>query len=413
MFSIDIIISFVIMGILFLRQISILKQPTKINYAPLMIGIGAISSVVHFITHPEYQDLILLLRESSFALLTSLILYVLMNIMHQTVESEQKKKQYEFTQALIDQITQLKKYTSELEIKMSESQQSDLAAREEVRNKFKEDIKSLDTIKSNQNKFIDMFEEMKVLNKGVEKAFKDFIDTQMPSLDKLLHKHIEMTRISEQDHYNKLQALLKDVAESKVDLSKDLEEVKLSMVKVQNISKNISDSIINATISKIALISKAYEDQLKHLKSHSEGLDTALYESENKISNISKDSQMLLTQMSLSSKKMSEIQEQSSIVNEIYLKLKSLMNEIDEVKSDYVKSQSQLSLISHELRQSQDEDIHNIKEQIEDLITELTEKIDGSLDKLHKHYHIASEDLSQSVQMLAKRAQMQKGYGDN
>jgi len=413
LYSIDIIVSFFFMAILFLRQMSILKQQAKINYAPLMIGLGTISSTLHFIINPENQDIILLLRGSSFPLLASLILYVIMNIMHQAMESEQKRVQHEFTKELIEQITELKKYTSELETKMNQSQLSDVAAREEVRKKFKEDIKSLDTIKSNQNKFLDMFEEMKVLNMGVEKAFKDFIDNQMPSLDKLLHRHIEMTRVSEEEHYKRLNGLLEDVANNRVDLSKDIEAVRLSMVKVENISKNISDSIINSTISKIALISKAYEDQLKQLKSHTEGLDTALYESENKISNISKNSDMLLKQMSLSSNRMSEIQEQSSFVNDIYSKLSSLMKDIDSVKGDYVKSQSQLSLLSHELRQSQDEDIENIKMQIEELIKDLTQKIDASLEKLHKHYHVASEDLSQSVQMLTKRAQMQKGYVDN
>jgi hypothetical protein len=296
---------------------------------------------------------------------------------------------------------------------MNESQRIDLSAREELRSKFKEDIKSLDTIKSNQNKFLEMFEEMKGLNKGVERAFKDFVDTQMPSLDKLLHKHIETTRLSEQDHYNKLKVLLNEVVDNKVDLSKEIEGVKLSMIKVQNISKGISDTIVTATISKIALISKAYEQQLKQLKSHAEGLDTSLYESESKISNISKDSQMLVSQMSLSSNKMDDMIDKSSNMNDVYAKLKAFMNDIDSVKSDYIKSQSQLSILSHELRQSQDEDITNIKEQIEELIKELTQKIDGSLEKLHKHYHIASEDLSQSVQMLAKKAQMQKGYGDS
>ena len=49
----DLLLAFSFMALLFLRQISILKQPNKINYAPLMIGIGSISSVVHFIIHPD------------------------------------------------------------------------------------------------------------------------------------------------------------------------------------------------------------------------------------------------------------------------------------------------------------------------------------------------------------------------
>jgi len=49
---------------------------------------------------------------------------------------------------------------------------------------------------------------------------------------------------------------------------------------------------------------------------------------------------------------------------------------------------------------------------MEALITNLTKKIDDSLEKLHEHYHIASDDITQSVQILAKKAQLQKGYTD-
>ncbi|MCW8837466.1 MAG: hypothetical protein OQJ77_06555 [Thiovulaceae bacterium] len=413
MFSNDIIVSFVFMAILFLRQISIIKQPNKINYAPLMIGVGVISSVVHFITNPEYKDIILLLRESSFPLLVSLILYVVMNIIHQTIESKQKRLQHEFTQLLIKQITQLKEYTSELETKINESQKADLRAQEEVRKKFKDDIQALDTIKSNQNIFLEMFDEMKALNKGVEKAFKDFTDIQMPSLDDVVHKHIDLIRVSEQDHFNKLNSVLQSVVENRGEISQDLDDVKVSMLKIQGLAKNISDSIITNTVSKMANISKAFEDQISILKSHSESLNTALYESENKISRISKDSEVLLTQMSLSSNKMSEMQEQSSELSDMYVNLRALMNDIEVLKADYVKAQSQLSLLSRELRESQEDDINNIKDQMEDLIVLLTGKIDNSLEKLHKHYHISNEELSQSVQMLAKKAQLQKGYGEN
>ena len=413
MFSVDMMISFTFMVVLFLRQISIIKQPNKINYAPLMIGIGVISSVVHFITHPEHQDFVLLLRESSFALLVSLLLYVVMNIMHQTVESEQKKVQHEFTKTLIEQITQLKQYTSELEIKINESHQADVEAQNEVRTKFKEDLKALDAIKSNQDVFLEMFNEIRVLNRSIEKAFTEFTDVQLPSLDTVAHKHIEMLRISEQDHYNKLNIVLENVSNNRGDISQELDKLKASMEKMQNLSSNIADSIVSNTVSKMANISVAFEEELRTLKSHSESLNTALYESENKIDNISKESDVLMKQMSLSSNKMNEIQEQNANIGDVYNTLKLLMDDIEVVKADYVKSQSQLSLLSTELKESQEDDINNIKDQMEDLIVILTTKIDNSLDKLHKHYHIASEDLSQSVQMLAKKAQVQKGYGEN
>jgi len=91
MFATDLLLAFTFMGILFLRQIAILKQPNKINYAPLMIGIGAISSLVHFIINPEFTETLLLIRESIFPFLVALLLYIVMNILHQTQVSQKQE----------------------------------------------------------------------------------------------------------------------------------------------------------------------------------------------------------------------------------------------------------------------------------------------------------------------------------
>ena len=80
------------------------------------------------------------------------------------------------------------------------------------------------------------------------------------------------------------------------------------------------------------------------------------------------------------------------------------------IKADYVKSQAQLSVISRELKSSVDEQIDTMKQQIETLGETLTQKIEESLEKLHEHYHIADDDITQSVQILAKKAQLQRGY---
>ncbi|MEJ2414825.1 MAG: hypothetical protein P8Y22_06120, partial [Sulfurimonas sp.] len=91
MFSTDFLVSFGFMAILFLRQVYILKQPNKINYAPLMLAIGFIATILHFITYPINDELIVVVRESLFPLLVALILFIIMNIMHQTQQSELAK----------------------------------------------------------------------------------------------------------------------------------------------------------------------------------------------------------------------------------------------------------------------------------------------------------------------------------
>ncbi len=412
MFDNDLLVSFALMSLFFLRQISILKQPSKINYAPLMIGIGIVSSIVHFIINPEHQDFVLLIRESSFPILVSLILFVMMNIMHQTVESEQKKVQHQFTRELIDQIAQLKLYTSELETKISISQKLNLESQKDIREQFKEDIKALDAIKINQNKFLDKFDEIEQWSKGVTQAFENFSNVQMPVFDDVVHKHIDILRVSEQDHYNKLTNILQRAVDSRTDMSQDLEEVKSSMIKMGSLSADISEAIVSNTMRKLITVSSTFEDELLSLKSHSESLNTSLLESDAKILSIKKESEMLMTQMSLSSHKMNEIQEQNSSIYDLYAKMKSLMIEIESIKSDYVKSQSELTNLARELKKSQEDEIGSVKEEMESLIIILTDKIDGSLEKLHEHFHIANERLSPSVQELTKRAQIKKSYVD-
>ncbi len=412
MFDNDLLLSFAFMSMFFLRQIAILKQPSKINYAPLVIGIGVVSSIVHFIIHPEHQDFVLLLRESSFPILVSLILYVMMNIMHQAVESEQKKVQHQFTKELIDQIAQLKLYTSELEAKISSSQKLNLESQKDIREQFKEDIKALDTIKINQNKFLDKFDEVERWNKGVSQAFENFSSVQMPAFDEVVHKHIDILRVSEQDHYNKLTNILQKAVDSRADMSQDLEEVKSSILKMGSLSADISETIVSNTISKLMNVSSTFEDALLSLKSHSESLNTSLMESDAKILSIKNESEMLMTQMSLSSHKMSEIEKQNSSVYDLYGKMKSLMIEIESIKSDYVKSQSELTSLARELKESQEGEMGIIKEEMESFVVILADKIDKSLAKLHEHFHIANEGFSPSVQELTKRAQMKKGYGE-
>ena len=412
MFDGDLLLAFAFMVLLFLRQISILKQPNKINYAPLMIGIGAISSVIHFIIHPEATDTLLILRESFFPLLVSLLLYIVMNILHQTQQTLHAKTQHEFTKALIEQITELKEFTSELEKKMILNKNEDRQVQEEVREKFKQDIKALDTIQINQDRFLEKFDDMDKWHDDVTKAFENFTEVQLPSLDDVVHKHIDILRVSEQDHFNKVKATLAKAVESRCDIVEDIDNMKNNLESMSDISQTIASSITKHTIEQLSEITKPFERQILSLKSHTESISTSLYEGENRLGSIREQSEMIMKQMILSSKKMKVLEGQNSGLHDVYTNIKDLISDIEAVKSDYVKSQSQLEMIANELKKSQDQELDSLKEQMESLSADLASKIDNSLEKLHNHYHIANEDISKSVQFLAKQAQIKNSYSD-
>ena len=410
MFDIDLLIAFVFMALLFLRQISILKQANKINYAPLIIAIGAISGVIHFILHPDTGDVILLLRESFIPLLVGLLLYIIMNIMHQTQESQSARTKDEFTKVLVSEITNLKEFMSDLESRMKNSQQEDQKVQEDVRQKFQEDIKALDTIKENQSKFLDKFDEMESWHQNVSKEFEHFTEVQMPELDNVVHKHIDILRVAEQDHYNQIKTTLNKAVESRGDMSGEIEELKVNLESIKNVSDTIANSITEQTLQQLSGVTKAFENQIIALKSHAEGVRTSLSEGDNTLDNIRAKSEMIMKQMSLSSQKMDALEKQNDGLHDVYTNIKDLMKDMEMVKSDYVKSQSQLLKISQELSTSKDEQIDALKVQVESLSSVLMKKIDESLEKLHEHYHIADENITKSVQVLAKKAQLKSGY---
>lgn len=407
MFDIDLLIAFAFMALLFLRQTSILKQPNKINYAPLMLGIGALSSVVHFMIQPQDSDLIFALKGSLFPFLISLFLYMIMNIMHQTQQSEQSKAQFEFTKALIEQITQLKEFTADLEKAMITNQNEDRLAQHDTREKFKKDIKVLEAIQINQNKFLEKFEEMQKWHKGITKSFENFTEIQLPSLDDVFHRHIEVLRVTEQDHFNKVKNTLQKAVENRSEMVDDLEGLKSSMV---TISRTVSGEIISHVSGQLLEVAKTFEKQLSSLKSHTESINTALYESESKLGGIKEHSEIIMKQMILSSKKMVEIKEQNSGLYDTYHVVKDLVSEIEDIKTDYVKAQTELTLIAKDMRYTEIKHMEEMRSQIDDLSQNLTNKIEESIEKLHEHYHIAGDNITESVQILAKKINLQKGY---
>jgi archaellum component FlaC len=412
MLDTDLLIAFLFMATLFLRQIYILKQPNKIDYAPLMVGVGAISSIIHFTIHTDITDITLLLRESFLPLLVSFIFYIIMNILHQTQQKESEKLQEDFSSIIARQVGELKEYMGELEVRMILSKEEDKKVQEELREKFKQDIKILDKVLQNQSNFLEKFSEMELWHKSVAKSFENFTKVQLPELDDVVHRHIDMLRVAEQDHFNKVKATLDRAVESRVDISQEIEEVKNSLSSMQAISENIAKAITKHTISQLSGVTKAFEGQLVSLKSHTEGVSTSLYESESRLSSIREQSEMIMKQMVLSSKKMDELQEQNSSLYNLYMSIKEVVTEIEAIKSDYVKAQSQLNSIVKDIDNKQEQDLQNMKESLESLIFVLSKRIDESLNKLHQHYHIASEDITQSVQILAKKAQVKSSYTD-
>jgi len=335
-----------------------------------------------------------------------------MNIMHQTQESENEKLKDNFTAVLVEELSELKSFILELEGRMTQAQQHDMQVQKEIRENFKEDVKTLATIEANQQKFIDSFVKMEKSNNEINKAFAFFSEVQLPNLDGVIYEHLEVLRGAEQGHYDKLRVLLEHTFKNqKIDVG-DFKEMKQTLQDVENIAEKISSKITRQTIEKLSVITKTFENQIVFLKSHAETIQTSLSEDENRLLEIRKQIEVLLKQIRILADKMLELNNQGVRVDSVFVNVKEFVDELQKTIDDYIKAQVQLSLMAKDLQMAKDEQLIKMKEELEELSEKLSAKIDESLEKLHKHYHIASDDITRSVKLLAKKAQLQNGYGD-
>jgi hypothetical protein len=412
MLSIDILISFAFMALLFLRHVAILKRPNKINYAPLMLGIGGIATLIHFIVYSHATEITPLLKESLFPFLVALMFYIVMNILNQTKESDEAKQREEFSALLVRELSQLKSFMLELENRMLEFSKENMARQESLREEFKKDVESLELVLENQKVFTKRFEELELWHKDVHRAFEEFSTKQLPELDAMVHKHIDVLRVAEQEHYNKLNELLEKAMQGRGDLQKEIANLQSEMQKVQSISETIASSIVKSTKQQFGHITEELAGELVSLKLHAEGIKTTLYEDENILTNVRSESEMVLKQMVLSSNQMQEVQKYVTSIQTLLSTLQSLSSELEVMKLDYIKAQAELSSMLQNFSSSEEDKREIVVKQIAKMLKNLDENLDEKLEMLQKYYQNTSDHIHEQAQFLAKRAQLFKGYSD-
>lgn len=409
---IDFLLTYSVMGLLFLRQVVIYKQPNKINYAPLLLGVGAIGSMVHLLLHPETENILLLLRESLLPLFAGLMLFIVMNILQQARQHGYMQSQQEFTGKLIEQVAHLQQYIGRLEVNQHLISAKEDSTRDRMGDIFNEERQSLQTILENQKQFVSQIASIFERQEELLGKLETFTHKEVPNLDTVVHRHIDMLRISEQDHFNQLKNALQalQVQHGERDDAKVSEAINEAIAKLEVLQKESAAVISSRAGAELERLVGDLSHRLTLLKSQSESFSVALNEDENLLRELRTQSELVMKQILLSAKSMDEIVGNSERVRELYAPLQQLIEEVEKVHSDYVKAKVQLETLATSLKNMDAEQIEQMREQIEALSEKLNERIDTSLEKLHEHYHIAQKDISQTVKELSSRARLQQSY---
>ncbi len=402
MFSVDLLISFVLMGLLFLRQIAIFKEPNKINYSPLLLGIGAIGSMAHLLLDPSHSDFYILFREALLPMFFGLLLYIIMNILHQTQVGIENRQRSDILSRFAIEVEHIKRNIETSDIRLNSLYDTELEIKHILENFSNIDFTSLKNIEENQKIFIEKFENIFQRQDEVLKTFDTFTQEKMPDIDAVIHRHIDILRIAEQDHYNHLQKSI-DKITNQIDEIKEIEpKVMIGEEEIKEVVLKI-DNLLQQVVTD-------FERQMISIRAQSEGISTAMSESDNLVGKIREQEELIMSQLLLSSQGMTKLLEYGDKIEDIYRPLLELTDRLTDIKRDYINAKEELDGLSTALQNVEGFQFEKMREHIENLSQTLSEKIEQSLNNLHEHYNIAQKDITKTVKELSSKAKIAHSY---
>lgn len=410
MIDLDLLIVFIVMGMLFIRQMVIIKEPYKINYAPFLLGIGALGSLSHMMLHPEIEDVMLLVKEALLPFFISLILFLILYVMHQAQERSQSVIENRQSSEILQLMHEMQKNIALLEENVAYLNLSDKDVHEKVLHSSVEESESFEKIESNQKAFMSQFDVIHQRQEVMLERIANFTEEKLPDLDNVVHRHIDMLRIAEQDHFNQLKSAMETL--NKKGDSNAFESLKTLLSQYHKQQQNSLDSLVNYSKEGMNQALDDFNKKLQDLRAQSEGLTTLLREDEGVLTNIRAQSELIMKQMVLSSKQMETLEQKGKEIESVYLPVSELTGRLIAIKDDYIRSKLELNMLSESLQSIEEFQFEKMRQHIEEMSQEVSERLDNSIEKLHEHYHIAQRDISQTVKELSSKAQSVKSYND-
>lgn len=407
MLSTDIIVLLILMSVLFLRHISVFKNQYKINYIPLVAAIGTVGSLGHFAFFSNEQTWLLTLQESLILASTGIILAVLMSVMTQTQQLAQQRREQMDINSILSQIEELKQKTNFFTEKLQLLSQIEDSTHEQFRAVFKEEIDSLNMIQANQKLFIGKIEAMLAQQHMAQEKFQEFTLTEIPSLDNVIHRHIDLLRISEQDHFNQLK---QSEQESCDERKKILNELSTINEQLRIISKSSTgNEIASAIQEQMSKIVSEFAKQVQTLSSKSGSIATQLMENESILKGTREQSELIMQQMVLSAKQMKEIAAGGREVYESFKPLTSMFISAESMHKEFIQAKTKLNELIISLEAYEKHEYRLLRENLERVASEAVVQMQLFTDKLTIH-ETSQEPSAEQIRNLNQKVKMQRSY---
>ncbi|MFZ3052377.1 MAG: hypothetical protein WA099_03140 [Sulfuricurvum sp.] len=408
MFEVDLLVSIVMMSLLFLRHISVYKDRNKINYTPVVLAIGFIGGLLHFVMLGDGTGWLLVLRESMLTLTVGIVLSTIMSVMSQTQNAQNQYTSNLRIQSIVDDVEQLKPLFSTINTSLSRVTQMESTTHEQLKNIFKEEIEALGSILNNQKFFIQKVESVLAQQQLAQEKFEEFSLSELPSLDNVVHRHIDLLRIAEQDHFNQLKSVIKSSSEEKVEIHNEFIQIKYALEKLQK-SHSI-DGVMGVMEHEFSRIIAEFARNIQTIGSKSESIVTTLLENETILKASRDQSELIMQQMVLSSNQMREMNHSTKELNESLRPLGSLFGSAEALFKEFIVAKSALAELIVTLESYEKHEHRTLREHLENVANNAIAQMELFTQNIAKFEEAQRFVSPKDVQELSHKVKLHQSY---
>jgi len=408
MFEWDLLVAIALMSLLFLRHIAVYKDPNKINYTPIVLALGFVSGFLHFVMLGEGTQWLLVLREALLSITLGIVLSAIMSVMSQTQRASGNALQSRQLQTLIDDINGLGQLFNAFDVALSRISAMESSTHEQLKNIFKEEIEALGSILNNQKFFIQKVESVLAQQQLAQEKFEVFTTSELPSLDNIVHRHIDLLRIAQTEHFNHIKHAMKQLDDAKEQTHSEL---KMIYTAVQKLPKTFSNEDITGSIEReLSKIVSDFEHNIGTIGSKAQSIVMTLLENEAILKGSREQSEMIMQQMVLSSNNMREMNHTTKELGLTLRPISTMFESAQALSVEFAQTKSKLSELLITLESYEKHDIRELHENLENVSNTAIANM-GLLVENMKQYTQEKYNVSpQEVQELSQKVKLQQSY---
>jgi len=409
MISVDLMLVMIAMSLLFLRHTAVYKDPSKINYTPVVFALGFIGALLHFILSPAID--ISVIKESLLSLSVGILLSSIMSIMNQTVSVINTHTDRLRLTEIVDEMTSLTASIALFKDRLELITQMEGSTHDQIRHVFKEEFDALSVIQTNQKHFISKIESLLAQQQKAMGKFEEFTLSELPSLDNVVHRHIDLLRVAEQDHFNQLKNVARQSSDDQKELLTNIQKLHDHVIQLSH-NQN-PDHTIAVLQKELDRIVHDFSHHLQLLGAKSESIVTSLLENDALLRGSREQSELIMQQMVLSSKQMREMTSHSKELSDSLVPLSRLFSSAETLHKEFLLAKGKLSELIVTLESYERQEYRAVRQSLEEVATEATAQMQLFIQTLQtKESHPLIE--AKSVQDLASKVKLHKSYlGEN